>query len=210
MALLPKGQREQTLVFIGVLAFVAVGAYWNFVYSPRAAELHLKREQIDTIISLNQKAKSELAKGNLGQLRAQLAEYQQNLALVRTLVPTSNEVPALLEQVSTAARRVGLDLAAVDPQPITEGVDYDTHRYNIAVVGAYHDLAEFLTNVGALTRVVLPVNLTLQQPSNPAAARTRQKREQSVIEARFQLQTYVTRKAPAEEEEPPRNSAGEE
>jgi type IV pilus assembly protein PilO len=210
MALLPKGQREQTLVFVGILAFAAAAAYWNFVYSPRAAELDVKRQQVDTVVALNQKAKAELAKGNLGQLRAQLAEYQQNLVLVRTLVPTSNEVPALLEQVSTAARRVGLDLASVDPQPVTAGEEYDTHRYNVAVIGSYHDLAEFLTNVGALRRVVLPVNLMLQQPSNPAAAKSRQKKAEAVIEARFQLQTYVTRKGPSEETELAASVAGDQ
>ena len=69
----------------------------------------------------NQRAKAELAKGNVEQLRAEAAKLQENLEVMRQLVPTSNEVPALLEQVSTAARRVGLDLATVKPQPVIEG-----------------------------------------------------------------------------------------
>ena len=129
---------------------------------------------------------------------------------MRLLVPTGNELPSLLEQVSTAARRVGLDLASVDPQPVTPGEEYDTHRYNVAVIGSYHDLAEFLANVGALRRVVLPVDLALQQPSNPAAAKSRQKKDEAVIEARFQLQTYVTRKSPSEETELAVNTGGDQ
>jgi type IV pilus assembly protein PilO len=197
MSLVPQGQREQIMVFVMVLAVLAVGAYWFLVYDPRSSEFETQRTRLEQLNRVNQQALTELAKGTASDLQAQLVEYQRNLALVRTLVPTSNEVPSLLEQVSNAARRVGLDLAAVDPQPVVEGETYNTHRYNMAVLGGYHELAAFLTNVGSLTRIVLPVNLTLQQPSNPNAVRNRQQRSDgAVIEARFQLQAYVTRDQP--------------
>jgi type IV pilus assembly protein PilO len=204
MGLLPKGQREQVLFLIGVLGIAGAGAYWNFLYTPKSAELDLREERVEALVEMNRKAQLEMAKGNVSELRAQLAEYQENLALIRTLVPQGNELPSLLEQVSTAARRVGLDLASVDPQPVVEGSTYDTYRYNVSLLGSYHDLGTFLTNVGTLTRIVLPVNLTLQQPSNPTAAKSHQKPDASVVEARFQLQTYVARKAPLEEDEPPK------
>lgn len=198
MALLPRGQREQKMLLLALLPVVAAAAFWYFVYSPKSVELQAKQERLDAVVVLNQKAKSEMAKGNIGDLRRQLAEYRQNLELIRTLVPNGNEVPALLEQVSTAARRVGLDLASVDPQPVVEGEQYDTYRYGVAILGDYHDLAAFLTNVGSLTRIVLPVNLVLQAPSSAAAVSSRKKPGEAVIEARFQLQTFVTRKADAD------------
>lgn len=209
MALLPKGQREQVLFLIGLVAIAAAGVYWYLVYSPKSEELAEREARIEQLVEMNRKAQLEMAKGNVSELRAQLAEYQENLALIRTLVPQGNELPSLLEQVSTAARRVGLDLASVDPQPVVEGQQYDTYRYNVAVLGSYHDLATFLTNVGTLTRIVLPVNVTLQQPSNPAAARSHQKPNSSVIEARFQLQTFVARKTPLDDEEPPKRAGGD-
>jgi type IV pilus assembly protein PilO len=196
---MPKGQREQILLLIAFLAVGAIGAYWHFVYAPKGVELDAKQERIDAIAVVNQKAQAELAGRNLEQLRAQLAQYKRNLEAIRTLVPQSNEVPALLEQVSTAARRVGLDLASVDPQPVIAGPEYDTYRYGIGLVGGYHDLAAFFTNVGSLTRIVAPVNMQLSQPSNPNAARPHQKKDEAVIEARFQIQTYVA-KAPLERE----------
>ena len=196
MAFGPQGNREQTLFGIAFLAIVATGAYWYFVYNPKSAELDAKQVRIEAIIAVNQKAQAELAGRNLEQLRAQLAQYERNLEAIRTLVPQSNEVPALLEQVSTAARKVGLDLASVDPQPVVPGQEYDTYRYSIGLVGGYHDLAAFFTNVGSLTRIVAPVNMQLTAPSNPTAARAKQKRQdESVIEAKFQIQTYVA-KAP--------------
>ena len=187
------GQREKNLVGIASLAMMAAGAYWYFLHRPRAVELDATRARVERLKTENDKAKAEVAKGRPEEIRAQLAQYQQNLALIRTLVPTSNEVPALLEQVSTAARRVGLDLAAVTPQPVISGDRYDTYRYNIDIVGNYHDLATFLTNVGSLTRIVAPMNVQLSQPSNPAAAKARAQKDASVVDARFLIQTYVSK-----------------
>jgi type IV pilus assembly protein PilO len=198
MASLPKGQREQGLLVLCVVAILSIGAYWNFVYSKGAADLDLRNKHADALVAMNQKAKMEVAKGNVNEIRRELAAYQQNLVLIRSLVPTGNEVPSLLEQVSTAARRVGLDVATVDPQPVIEGENYDTYRYTMSVVGGYHELAEFLANVGNLTRIVLPVNVTLSLPNNNAALQAHQKAGEAIIEAKFQLQTFVTRTAVAD------------
>src|SRR5688572_4741579 len=86
---------------------------------------------------------------------------QAELAVMRQLVPTSNEVPALLDQVSTAARRAGLELGAVEPEPVIVGDQFDTYRYRMALFGTYHEVAEFLTNVGSLGRIIAPINLQL-------------------------------------------------
>jgi type IV pilus assembly protein PilO len=193
MAGLPKGQREQGLLLLCVVAILSIGAYWNFVYSKNAADMELRHQHADALVAMNQKAKMEVAKGNVNEIRRELAEYQQNLVLIRSLVPTGNEVPSLLEQISTAARRVGLDVSTVDPQPVVEGENYDTYRYTMSVVGGYHELAEFLANVGNLTRIVLPVNVALALPTNSATLHAHQKNGEAAVEAKFQLQTFVTK-----------------
>jgi type IV pilus assembly protein PilO len=184
------GQREKNLLGIAGLALMAAGAYFWFLHRPKAAELELTSARVERLQTENDKAKAEVATGRPEEIRAQLATYQQNLALIRTLVPTSNEVPALLEQVSTAARRVGLDLSAVTPQPVIPGDRYDTYRYNIDIAGNYHDLATFLTNVGSLTRIVAPMNLQLSQGS---VQQTRVQRDLTKIDARLLIQTYVSK-----------------
>lgn len=208
MAGLPKGQREQALLLVCILAVAAIGLYWNFVYSPNAAELAQKQERVEQLVAMNQKAKAEMARGNLDELRKQLAEYQEHLTVIRTLVPTGNEVPLLLDQISTAARRVRLDIASVDPQPVAQGSNYDTYRYNLAIVGGYHELAEFFTNVGSLTRIVLPVNVSLQVSNNANVQKLRARDNAAMIEARFQLQTFVSRAMQSEDTDAPRTIKG--
>lgn len=189
---MPKGQREQALLLVCMVALAAIGLYWYMVYQPRAVALTEQQARVDTLVALNEKAKVEMSHGNLADIRRELAEYQKSLSLIRSLVPTGNEVPALLEQVSTAARRVGLDVASVDPQPVIPGSGYDTYRYGMSIIGGYHQLAEFLANVGSLNRIVLPMNLSLMMSRNSNAQQTREGKDGAVIEARFQLQTFVT------------------
>jgi type IV pilus assembly protein PilO len=190
---MPKGQREQALLLVCMVALAAIGLYWYMVYQPRAIALTEQQARVDTLVALNEKAKVEMSRGSLADIRRELAEYRKSLSLIRSLVPTGNEVPALLEQVSTAARRVGLDVASVDPQPVIAGAGYDTYRYGMSIIGGYHQLAEFLANVGSLNRIVLPMNLTLMMSRNPNAQQSREGKDGAVLEARFQLQTFVTK-----------------
>ena len=193
MALLPTRQRDQVFFIITVLSVGLAFVYYMYAFTPKQQELARIETHLQALQAQNAKAKAELAKGSVDDLRAQALRYQQNLALMRQLVPSSNEVPALLEQVSTAARRVGLDLASVDPDPVIPGQQFDTYRYKLAVVGDYHALAEFLTNVGSLTRIIAPINLTLTPPTTAASAKKKKGRDQSILEARFQIQTYVVK-----------------
>jgi type IV pilus assembly protein PilO len=189
-------KREKSLVGFGVAAVVLLVFYWYFLYKPKAAEMAVTQAHVDSLDKKNQQAKADIAQGSLVKLRAQSAEYEQSLRVMRQLVPRSNEVPALLEDISTAARRVGLDLATVEPMPVLPGEQFDTYRYKLAVIGGYHPVGQFLSNVGSLNRIIAPV--TMQIKLHPIADKTkaRVKKGESVIDTEFQVQTYVARTTP--------------
>jgi type IV pilus assembly protein PilO len=98
-------------------------------------------------------------------------------------------LPALVEQVSTAARRAQLDLAGLEPEPVIEGDMFDTYRYKIKLSGSYHDIAQVLTNIASLNRIVAPMNLNLQLAAgNPKPVPGKQ-----LLSSAFEIQTYVVR-----------------
>ena len=196
MAFPPKSQREQGMLLVCILALALAGLYWNFVYSPKSAELAELQTRVDTLESRNTRARGELAQGNVDSLKAEAERYGRDLDVMRSLVPTGNEVPTLLEQVSTAARRVGLDISTVEPEPVIEGDQFDTYRYKISVTGGYHAVAEFLTNVGSLTRIIAPVNVALTPATNAQTNAVRLRpANASALDTRFVIQTYVTKTA---------------
>lgn len=192
----PSNPRDRNLLVVAVLFLALVGVYAYMVYLPKNAELALLNERVEALQELNDKAKREMAKGSADELRAQAQQYRANLDLMRQLVPTGNEVPALLEQVSTAARRVGLDISEVNPEPVIPGEQFDTYRYQINVIGDYHALAEFLANVGSLTRIVAPINVNVSTIQGSRTAKGGRAKNEVPLELKFQIQTYVARNAP--------------
>jgi len=184
-------KRDQILVSVIVMAVALGGAYGYFLYMPKRAQLATIEEHVTALDKKNDQAKADVANGSVAKLKQQASEYQASLAILKQLVPTTNEVPALLESVSTAARRVGLDLASVEPMPVLVGEQFDTYRYKVSVKGGYHALAGFLTNVGSLNRIVAPVALDIKQMTPADKKKARPKDGESTLDTDFQIQTYI-------------------
>ncbi|MHB0949886.1 MAG: type IV pilus inner membrane component PilO [Gemmatimonadaceae bacterium] len=184
---MPTNQRDQLMVLLAVIGIAAAGAYWYLVWSPKNVELDARQAHVDSLVTLNETVKREVASGTVTRLTREAEQYGRTLEAMRTLVPTSNEVPLLLDQVSTAARRAGLDLGDVRPGAVVKGDHFDAYRYQIRVIGDYNAIGQFLSNVGSLDRIVAPMNLQL----SPTATNARTRKDRSRLEARLDLQTYV-------------------
>jgi type IV pilus assembly protein PilO len=192
MAILPTKQRDQIMMLVTILAVGLVGLFWYFVYDPKSTDIDKLAAHVDTLDDMNQKAKSEMAKGTVEQIREQARASRENLDLMRTLVPAANEVSSLIDQVSTAARRARLDVGALEPEPVIEGELFDTYRYRMRMNGSYHDIAQMLTNIGSLNRIVSSLDLHLTLASGGAGAAA----GKQMLASTFEIQTYVVRTAP--------------
>lgn len=189
-------KRDQMLISAAVLSVALAGAYAYFLYLPKQDRLAAIEQHVDVLEARNAKVRSEVTAGSLAKMRAEAVQFAAELAVLRQVVPTTNEVPALLENVSTAARRVGLDLASVEPMPVLVGEQFDTYRYKLSVTGSYHDIAAFLTNVGSLNRIIAPVALTLKPLAPQEKGKIRiQKQDELLLDSDFQIQTYIAHTA---------------
>lgn len=190
---LPTNQRDQLMLFLCVLSLGLAGAYYYYLWTPKSAELVALQGRVDTLVAANDVARREMARGNAAAIREEAEQYGRMLGQMRQLVPVENEVPALIDNISTAARRVGLDLGPMEPLGTVRGDIFDTHKWKMQVTGPYHRVAEFLTNVGNLTRIVAPMNVTLVPTARPVTRRTP---GEQMLDAAFEIQTYVARTPP--------------
>lgn len=206
MALLPTTQRDQIKLLIGFAAAALAVAYYVYPYTSKDEQLVVDGQRVAQLEEANQKAAREFARGSIDELRAQTATNRSTLTVMRRLVPTSNEVPALLEEVSTAARRAGLDVGGVTPEAVIPGDRYDTYRYTVTIIGGYHQFGEFLANVGSLDRIVAPVNFSIvtSAPGRPQAVKTASK---NALASTITLQTYVERTVPRAKPAAPKERA---
>ncbi len=136
-------------------------------------------------------AKQELARGSVEDIRRRVERYKATLGVLREFVPEQNEVPNLLDDISTRAKIRGVNLAAVVPQPVLEGPSpFETHAYEMAVIGRYDQIGRFLSDVAGLRRIIVPADLSLTA-ADPTRARALGDSSATMLEARFQVRTYV-------------------
>lgn len=202
MGLLPERQADQAKLLIGMAAVALAVCYYLYPYAGAEKQLAADAERIAALTALNDSASRQFSPGSIRKLRERAAENRAVLLAMRRLVPTSNEVPALLEEVSTAARHAGLDVGGVIPEPLLVGENFDTYRYTVTIIGGYHQVGEFLANVGSLPRIVAPVQFTIAPANGPAGGavgRTAPVKTSArgTLAATILLQTYVERTAPA-------------
>jgi type IV pilus assembly protein PilO len=190
----PLDQKGKNAIAIAAVLLMGAGAYWWYMYSPDAAAVSKIAAHADTLEVQNAKVQKEVALGMEGKLRADADRYTTELAGLRRLVPTENEVPALLESVSNDARLVGLEVSEFKPDGLLTGNDFDMAKYAFSVIGPYHKVAEFLTTVASSPRIITPVNVAIAASSGTGERKPRP--DEAFVQVRFGVITYVAKTKP--------------
>jgi type IV pilus assembly protein PilO len=178
-------ETRQKLILGGLVAAGALYVGFTYVYSPRVEDLTAMEERLESLHAQNRTARILVEQGGEAAVEDRLAEYSAQLVRVEGLIPSAEELPDLLDAISTEARRTGVDLTLIQPTGAEVAEFYTRRTYDLAVLGSYHQIGEFLTRVGSLPRIITPtdLNMTVQggevRDGNPR------------LEARFAIETYV-------------------
>src|ERR687895_1143512 len=149
------------------------------------------RDTIGRFEAATDSAKKELAKGTVADVRKRLEAYRASLVLLRRLVPERNEVPNLLDDISTRGKIRGVTLSQVVPQPVEPGpAPFNTYKYNMSVIGRYDQIGQFLADVASLQRIIVPYDVTVAAATS-STAKVLGDSTEALLEARFQIRTYV-------------------
>jgi type IV pilus assembly protein PilO len=184
------------LVLAGIVGYIAyTGAVIEMVgihgLASRQANVAAIKDTIVTLEAATDSAKKELARGTVADVRKRLESYRGSLTLLRRLVPERNEVPNLLDDISTRGKIRGVTLSQVVPLPVEAGpTPFDTYKYNMSVIGKYDQIGQFLADVASLQRIIVPYDLTVGA-ANSTAAKALGDSTGALLEAKFQIRTYV-------------------
>jgi type IV pilus assembly protein PilO len=204
MALPPLDPKTRKNLIYGTLLLVVVAAFGYLqLYQPRAQA----NQELETHLAAIQRANTTargLTRGATSPEEA-LDLYRRQLAAVEGLIPSSEELPDLLDAISAEAQKTGVEISLIQPVSATDERYYTRRVYDMAVLGHYHDIGEFLTRVASLPRIVTPTDLRLAPDAASAAAAAqaqarggRAPADQGPprLEARFSIETYVIPTAP--------------
>ena len=182
------------LIFLaGVAGYLGYDGFTGIVdgVKGRQERVTVMRDSVSTLSKEVDSAKAVLAKGSIEQLRRRLEGYRQSLDLLRRLVPEENEVPNLLDQISTRSKIRGVELNGIRPGVTVAGPPpFSTNQYEVTVLGHYDQLGEFLSDIASLPRIIVPVGLKLE-PATGQAAAVLGDSTGALLSASFSIRTYV-------------------
>src|SRR5438445_11515571 len=120
------------LITVGMLA---LGYFsWNYCEQPTSQQITAVWRETDSLKAMIEKAKQDLASGTVEDLRRRVEAYRALLGVMRRLVPEKNEVPALIDDISTKAKVRGVTIGRIEPQPGEPGQPFDTAKYRLEVI----------------------------------------------------------------------------
>lgn len=176
--------RKVILLTIAMTAGLGYLGY-TYLYTPRAIEIAAMETRLEGLRNQNQTARLLAEQDGEGAVQRQLTVYRNQLVQVEGLIPSSEELPDLLDAISMEAGRSGVDVSLIQPTGAFAAEFYTRRTYELGVLGSYHQIANFLTRVGSLPRIVSPMDLHLTL----LEAETRSGDPQ--LEAKFSIETYV-------------------
>jgi len=169
-----------------VLEMVGVGGVQD-----RQARVAALSDTAATLQASVDSAKREMANGSVEEIRRRSEEYKATLAVLRQFVPEQNEVPNLLDDISTRAKVRGVNLATVVPQLVEPGpAPFDTYRYDMSVIGRYDQIGQFLADVAGLRRIIVPQDVKLTA-ADLTKAKALGDTTKAMLEAKFTVRTFV-------------------
>lgn len=153
-------------VKVVVAAFVAivVGALsYYLIVAPKLPILDSAQLK-EAELKLQFQAKYRIAV-NLEAYKQQLAQIEQDFSSMLKSLPTSNETPGLLDDVTYVGTTSGLNFKLLNWQREIPKEFYTELPIELEVNGGYHNFGEFVSKVAALPRIVTLHDFTIEQDS---------------------------------------------
>ena len=149
LAKVPKTIR---LVVVSAV-LVAIGAgYWILSYQPA-------QETRRALVARSQELQRSLNNArsianNVAGFEAEVAGLERDLDLALKQLPNRKQFEDLLQDISTAGKKVGVTIKSIDRDDEIQRDFYAEVPFKIELEGTYHDLARFFEMVASLPRIV--------------------------------------------------------
>src|SRR5688572_17092880 len=91
-------------LLLGVLLVVGLGYLgYTYAYQPRATEVAALEARLTSLQTQNRTAQQLMEENGEGEVERQLTAYREQLEQVEGLIPSTEELPDLLDAISTEA-----------------------------------------------------------------------------------------------------------
>ena len=144
-----------------LIAFVVVagfGVYWTIIQD-KAPQLQRAQDDEATLRVTFENKQRKAA--NYDDYKSQLSQMEQSFGTMLRQLPGETEIPSLIVDVSQTGLASGLQEKLFQPQPEIPKDFYAEKPIKIRLSGGYHEIANFVSGVAALPRIVTLHNINV-------------------------------------------------
>jgi len=144
------------IVFVGV---VGLGIYFTIIKDKRPLLQRAQNDEQTLRITFENKQRKA---ANYDAYRAQLSQIEQSFGTMLRQLPGKTEIPSLIVDISQTGLAAGLQEKLFQPQPERRKDFYAEKPIKIRLSGGYHEIANFVSGIAALPRIVTlhDINIT--------------------------------------------------
>ena len=143
------------------LVFVAVSmlGIWFTIIEDKAPRLaHAEQDEADLRITFESKQRKA---ANYDAYRAQLSQIEQSFGTMLRQLPGKTEIPSLIVDISQTGLAAGLQEKLFRPEPEIPRDFYAEKPIRIRLSGGYHEIANFVSGIASLPRIVTLHNIDI-------------------------------------------------
>ncbi len=147
------------VIFIAFIAVVGAGVWFTIIKDKLPALQRAQDDESTLRVTFENKQRKA---ANYDAYKAQLAQIEQSFGTMLRQLPGETEIPSLIVDVSQTGLASGLQEKLFQPQPEIPRDFYAEKPIKIRLSGGYHEIANFVSGVAALPRIVTlhDINIT--------------------------------------------------
>ncbi|MGI2067321.1 type 4a pilus biogenesis protein PilO [Shewanella sp. MF08487] len=156
------GWPKQVKVFFAILLMLCVFIAGYFLVVSDAIDVYVAEQDKELQLRDDFQSKYQLA-ANLKLYREQLATMEVQFAELLKMLPSENEMPGLLDDLTFVATDAGLRIQSLDWEPEIPRDFYIEFPIKMSVTGDYHQIGNMVSGVAKLPRIVSLHDFTIKR-----------------------------------------------
>ena len=145
---------------IAIVFVLVLGAgVWFTIVKDKNPQLQRAQEDEQTLRVTFENKQRKAA--NYDAYRAQLQQIEQSFGTMLRQLPGETEIPSLIVDISQTGLASGLQERLFQPQPEIPRDFYAEKPIKIRLSGGYHEIANFVSGIAALPRIVTLHNINI-------------------------------------------------
>jgi len=139
------------LIVLVFSVVVGLGIYWTIIQDKAPQLSRAQDDEQNLRVTFENKQRKA---ANYDAYKRQLSQIEQSFGTMLRQLPGETEIPSLIVDISQTGLAAGLQEKLFQPQPEIPKDFYAEKPIKIRLSGGYHEMANFVSGIASLPRIV--------------------------------------------------------